>query len=121
MTVVDMRKHGAAVQLVTVELGLAFHCKTGMNLPGTRHRTALVVAFENGWTRKRTNRGALLDIIAFRRVNDPEYYPTQHILDSMHPNDLKKVPGIIRKADKFVAQMEAHYAATGEQTEWVGF
>lgn len=107
-------------QLITVELGLAYHCKTGLNLPGTNRRTALKVAFENGWTRKRTNRGALLDIIAFRRIHEPSYEPSQHVLSSMHPNDVKKVPGILRKADKFVAEMEKKFNETGEQTEWVG-
>jgi hypothetical protein len=107
------------MQLITVELGLAFHCKTGMNLPGTNRRTALTVARENGWTHKQTNRGALLDIIAFRRVNDPEYYPTQHVLDSMNPADVKKVPGIIKKADKLVEKMNA-WKPGDEQVEWRG-
>ena len=107
------------IQLVTVELGLAFHMKTGMNLPGTGHRTALTVAYENGWTRKRTNRGALRDIIAFRRILDSDYYPTDHILSSMGA-DAVKVPALIRKADKYRKAQELLFADTGEQTEWNG-
>lgn len=107
------------VQLFTVELGLAFHCKTGMNLPGTSRRTALTVARDNGWTHKQTNRGALLDIIAFRRTVEPDYSPTQHILDSMNPADVKKVPGILRRTDKLIAKMN-NWQPGDPQVEWRG-
>jgi hypothetical protein len=116
MTVVVEGPGIQMVQVFTVELGLAYHVKTGYNLPGTSRRTALTVARENGWTRKQTNRGALLDMIAFRRVLEPDYTPSQHILDSMG-NDAKKVPAVLRKADRFIARLEA-WTPGEPQIEW---
>lgn len=109
-------------QLIAVENGLAFHVKTGMNAPGTTGRTtALTRARLNGWTHKQTNRGALLDIIAFRRVIEgKDYEPSDYILSCMGEADQKKVPGIIKRADLLVKQMDKAHAEGGEQMHWRG-
>lgn len=57
------------IQAFVAEQDLAFYVKHGVNLPGCRGALrGLPVAQREGWTVKRTAKGALLDVIALRRA-----------------------------------------------------
>lgn len=57
------------IQAFVAEQDLAFYVKHGVNLPGCRGSLrGLPVAQREGWTVKRTAKGALLDVIALRRA-----------------------------------------------------
>jgi hypothetical protein len=57
------------IQAFVAEQDLAFYVKNGVNLPSCRGALrGLPVAQREGWTVKRTAKGALLDVIALRRA-----------------------------------------------------
>ena len=57
------------IQAFVAEQDLAFYVKHGVNLPSCRGALrGLPVAQREGWTVKRTAKGALLDVIALRRA-----------------------------------------------------
>lgn len=63
------------IQAFAAEQDLAFYVKHGMNLPSCRGALrGLPVAQREGWTIKRTAKGALLDVIALRRALADNWY-----------------------------------------------
>lgn len=71
------------IQAFVAEQDLAFYVKHGMNLPSCRGSLrGLPVAQREGWTIKRTAKGALLDVIALRRALVEDWKPLEGTLSA---------------------------------------
>jgi hypothetical protein len=100
----DTPEQIAMWRVLSAESMLALEIKTGM-----KHRYSVLAACQdNGWTQKRTKKGALLDLIAFRRVLDPSYSPSDLIRASFTDAEQKKIDAALRKADKFAVRANAN-------------
>lgn len=116
------------IQAFVAEQDLAFYVKFGMNLPSCRGSLrGLPVARREGWTVKRTAKGALLDVIALRRALVEDWKPLEGTLSAFvvegdevaTKREQAKYRKAIRVGEKF-AKMLDEWREGDEPIQWTG-